>query len=361
MVRTTRLNVRSLLLAVVVAILLVSGCSTTVTVSHLVPAEVNMSAYRNLAIASTSPFSFSLFNRPASIVPDLTGNSGYRIYSGYGPYTEREIAQFATRKLYANLASADYFTILPPAQTDSIIGRSIGPTTYNQLIRSGADAVILSDISYMDIEEYIYAAEVKKIVDKDPVTGVLLPKPEERMVLTYFLKQRIAVTFRYEVVDLKTGRPVVSKNFNDQWERVTELPEDRSKITTASDIQTRFENLLDDFLRTVKNQLAPRWERSVISLMSNKPEVKRAETAYEAAKQGNYTIAKDLFLKEWDRSKHIPSGYNAALMTEALGDLRGAMDLMSAVYRVSGSSKVNYQLIRMQRAYENQRLAESQM
>jgi len=181
------------------------------------------------------------------------------------------------------------------------------------------------------------------------------------MVLTYFIKQRVAVTFRYEVIDLKTGRTVVSRNFNDQWERVSELPEDKSKITVASNIQIRFENMLDDFMRTVKNQLAPRLERTVVSLMSNKPEVKRVEAAYEAVKRGNYAVAKDLFIQEWNRSKHIPSGYNAALMTEALGDLRGAMDLMSAVYRVSGSSKVNYQLIRMQRAFDNQKLAESQM
>ena len=362
MKKHTRAIVLALSVLLLFAVLFATGCATTVTVNHLIPAEINMSDYRNLAVASTRGFSFGFFNRPASIVPDLSGTSGYRVYSGLSPYAEVELAQYATRRLNANLANADYFSLISPALTDTIVGRGgNNATMYDQLMRAGASALLTSDISFMDVDEYIYAAEVKKLVTKDPITGLTLPKAEERLILTYFIKQRIAITYRYEIVDLRTGRLIISKTFNDQFERSYELPADKTKVITATSIDSRFESLIDDFLRTLTNQIAPRYERTVLSLMDNKPEVQRVAEAWEEAKRGNIAVARELFLKEWNRSDHIPSGYNAALMIEALGDLPEAVDLMWEVYRASGSARIYSQLDRMKRALENQRKAESQM
>jgi len=362
MKKTTHAIILALSVLLLFTVFFAAGCATTVTVNHLIPAEINMSDYRNLAVASTRGFSFGFFNRPASIVPDLSGTSGYRVYSGLSPYAEVELAQYATRRLNANLANADYFSLISPALTDTIVGRGgNNATMYDQLLRAGASALLTSDISYMDVDEYIYAAEVKKLVTKDPITGLPLPKAEERLILTYFIKQRIAITYRYEIVDLRTGRLIISKTFNDQFERSYELPADKTKVITASSIDSRFESLVDNFLRTLTNQIAPRYERTVLSLMDNKPEVQRVAQAWEEAKRGNIAVARDLFLKEWTRSDHIPSGYNAALMIEALGDLPKAVDLMWEVYRVSGSARIYSQLDRMKRALDNQRKAESQM
>lgn len=362
MKKTTSAIVLSLGILLLSTALFTTGCATTVTVNHLIPAEINMGDYRNLAVSSTKGFSFGFFNRPASIVSDLSGTSGYRVYSGLSPYAEVELAQYATRRLSANLDSADYFTLMSPALTDTIVGRGGNDATmYDQLMRAGARALLTSEISYMDVDEYIFAKEVKKLVTKDPITGLLLPTAEERMVLCYFVKQRIAITYRYEIVDLKTGRLIVSKAFNDQSEREYELPEDKTKVIPASSIDSLFEGLVESFLRTLTNQIAPRYERSILTLMDNKPVIERVSEAWEEAKRGNIAIARDLFLKEWKRSDHIPSGYNAALMIEALGDLPEAVELMFEVYRVSGSSRINSQLDRMRRALENQKKAEAQM
>ena len=60
------------------------------------------------------------------------------------------------------------------------------------------------------------------------------------------------------------------------------------------------------------------------SLMKNKPEDENADKAYDAAKDGNLDLAREVFLEEWQNAKHLPSGYNAALLA-ATGDYDDAI------------------------------------
>ena len=347
-----------LVVSMAAMVFLTVGCSTTVTVSHMVPAEINMSNYRNLAVSSISPYAFGFFNRPASIVPDHSGDQLYRVYSGFGPYGERDTAITGTRNLVSVLDDAAYFKLLVPAQVDTVVGTGGAQSTMLERVRrSGADALLTNRC----IEDFIYAQDVNKMVDKDPVTGVVLDKPELRTVKGYFLRQKLGITFSYEIVDVKTGRVLISDTFNRQSDSSKELTGDPEKPITAPSIESTFSSMVADFNRTIRNQIAPRWERTVVSLMDNKPEMTRAKNAWDEAKRGNYAIAKDLFLKEWNRSKHIPSGYNAALLTEALGDLKKALELMTSVYRESGNQTVNNQISRMRRALESQQQAEQQL
>ena len=46
---------------------LLTGCATTVSVRYLVPAQIDMSAHRNLAVFSVEPYRFGFFNSVPSI------------------------------------------------------------------------------------------------------------------------------------------------------------------------------------------------------------------------------------------------------------------------------------------------------
>ncbi|MHC1693539.1 MAG: hypothetical protein AB9828_11005 [Sphaerochaetaceae bacterium] len=362
MKRESKVFSASMILWLVLALVAATGCSTAVSVRHLVPAEVNMSEYRALAVASVEPYSFGFFDRPDSVIDDHSGSSGYRVLSGFGVFTEDQIAQYATKRLTTTLKDTDYFSILPPIQTDRILrNKNFGISSAEEFRRNGIEALFSSRITHMDIDEYIYANESKEWVSKDPVTGLPVT-PYEITVKKYYIKQKVALVFVYEITDVDTGRTILSKNFSVQDDRLTQLKyESTTTYISAPPIEPLLERMFDSFQSEIANQLAPRWERSSIYLMSNKPESVNAKLAWDEAKRGNLAVARDVFLSEWERNQHIPSGYNAAVVIESLGDLESAMDLMKQVYQASGSSNVYDEWQRMRRALENQLKAQSQL
>jgi hypothetical protein len=95
--------------------------------------------------------------------------------------------------------------------------------------------------------------------------------------------------------------------------------------------------------------------------MDNKPEIKRVESAYEAAKEGSLGIALDTFMQEWNQSRHVPSGYNAAIILESFGRYEEAIQLIGEVWRYSGNRTVENRKIEMEQAYENHLKAQQQL
>lgn len=351
-----------LVLVVLVALFAASGCATTVSVRHLIPAETDMSAYRNLAVASTEPFSFGFFNRPSSIVPDYSGKSGLTVASGFGTFTELSIARYATTRLVQSLDRADYFTLLPPSQTDTIMkGKNLGFTISEMLMRNGVEALFTSSIDYLDVDEYIYAVEKNLLISKDPVTGNPINPPVSQKVIVYYLMQKVSLTYSYEIVDARTGKVIVSRTLHDSQERSFDLTGKPAKGYVAPSLEPMIEEMLQDLIDPVVQQIAPRWETTTLSLMKNEPERKNVAFAWEEVRRGNLAIALEAFKKEWNRSGHIPSGYNAALIMEAMGNLEQAIDLMEDVYQESGNNSIYSMLRRMRQRLQDQAEAEAQL
>ncbi|MDD3996613.1 MAG: hypothetical protein WC129_02430 [Sphaerochaetaceae bacterium] len=355
-----------LLVCLVSLVFLTFGCATTVSVRHLVPAQIDMSSHRGIAVTSTEPYLFGFFNRPASVVKDYTGKSGYRISSGFGAFTEDSVARHVTNTLVSALEGTDYFHILPPSQTDTIVkGKNLGYSTSDLLVRNSMDALFSTSIEYLGIDEYIYAVDKKVTLTHDPVTGVQLPTPVVQIVQVYYLKQKVTLTFRYEIADVRTGKIITSRSQNSEYEQSIDLTQKPKTGYFAPSLEPVINDMLDEIVRPLVKKIAPRWETTTLSLMSNKPERPSIEYAWEEVRRGNLFIALEAFEEEWQRSRHIPSGYNAALVMEAMAqtveDLQKAIDLMQKVYQASGNSKIYTTLRTMRQRLEDQRLAESQI
>jgi tetratricopeptide (TPR) repeat protein len=95
--------------------------------------------------------------------------------------------------------------------------------------------------------------------------------------------------------------------------------------------------------------------------MSNKPKLEAAKSAYTLTERGSYEQAYRQFLSLYELSGHIASGYNAALLLEALNRLPEAVDLMNDVFNRSGSQQAYTALLRMQEAKSQSEKAQRQI
>lgn len=314
-----------------------SSCRTSVGISYMVPSEIDMGNYRNIAISSTVPYYG--FARPARYIRTVgsLARFGYAdILSTYDYGLKDEVADYATESLWSTLSASGYFSILPPDVTDKILDAgSIGMSARKEFMRRGVDAVIIPRIESMSVDEYIYSQTVVETRENS--------KGEEYEVDTtrFYYDADYYLSYSYTIVDVETERIVATRRF------IVE-DTDNFRISNHNFIFTYperiFANMIDSTMSRITRQLVPLRTSVEITLMDNKPEVKAVNAAYDYAKDGDLSSALGLFLENYESTGHVPSGYNAALITAAKGDVDGAIEIASRVYNDSGSEEV-YQLL----------------
>ena len=358
-------------------VVFLTSCATSITVRHLVPGEVDLSASRNIAIASTSPYKFP-YGRPLS--PWISGLSetDFTLSSGYDANLPSSIANTATRMLLDAAQSTSYFTILTPDVTDAYLSLSkVGENTLAMLKAKGVQAMLSSNISYMDVEEEVVGKDVKTYVteDIDPSAAVTMKSYEKVTSREYFLVQKATLTLTYTVYDLVNNRILLTRSFTGKEDQETKIgirtydagapggyrDERRYSSGYAPSFKPLFEKVLRSFSSTISKQLAPSWQTKRLTLMSNKPKLEAAKSAYTLAERGSYDQAYRQFLSLYELSGHIASGYNAALLLEAMGRLSEAVDLMTEVYNRSGSHQAYTALLSMQEAKSQSEKAQRQI
>jgi hypothetical protein len=361
----------ALLLSLLVLVVALTSCATSVTVRHLVPGEVDLSNFRSVAVASTSPYTFAS-SRPLS--PWISGlqETDFTLSSGYELNLGDQIADLATDMLVRSVGDTGYFSVLPPAITDaySSLG-SVGEDMRGMLLAKGVQALLVSDITYVDMEENIVGRDVRTYVTEGTKHYEKVTSRE------YYLIQKATLSLTYSLIDLAQNRILLSKSFTDKQEKETKIgtriylfdtgttgsyrDERRYASGHAPSFAPLFEEILNRFSPTIARELAPSYQLSRISLLGNKPKLKEVEPAYALVRQGSYAEAYQLFVRVWEQQEHVPSGYNAAVLLEALGDLDAAVELMSTVYHRSASQEAHDELLRMQEAQSGQKKAERQI
>lgn len=347
-------KVRGILgLAVLLLILVVVGtsCATSVTMRYMVPAEINMGSYKNLAVVSVEPYRFSAFTSPPSIISDWSGTSPYVVFSGFGSNTEREIARYLSSRIVRDLSKTDYFNLLTPPASDDVGMR------YSRFKEMGYDAVLQVSVTRLDVDEYIYAKEETIVIPPEEEGA----EPTTEKVLRHHVMQKLAFTVEFVVKDTRTGETIVTKSYADSRERSYRIDSDSSGSVSAPSLYNWLTPMADDFSDRFVKLVAPRWVSRSVALMKNKPENRRVEKAYEEAKEGSLQIALDHFLDEWERSKHVPSGYNAAIILESFGEMEEALDLIEEVWRYSGNRTVESRKIQMKEAWAAHQKAQQQL
>ncbi len=344
--KTNKLKTFILITLIVTVLLFATSCYSTIGLRTLVPAEVNVAGYKTMAVQSTS-YSATVtdYIRPFFPIP-IRGNIDdiYRpylnnIFTLFDSQTANQLTSYTSKNL-AKAIDKGFFTVKGPELTDALIlvGKSTG-TVRQTLLNNGVDALMTSNIGYMYYDEYITAKPVyNDKTDTSKVTGY-----------NFYIVQNAAISLTYTVTDIEDNVYIANKtqsiSSGDIMTKIGHTDPNDIKVfiydTPIYDWYSSteiFESLVDDFFSTVTNQLTPHYVITYIDLLANKPKADSIKDAYSYVDDGNYNVALEIFLKEYQASGHIPSGYNAAVLYYALGDYDEAFDLSWEVYNKSGNS-----------------------
>jgi hypothetical protein len=355
---------KTVLLVCLIALIVLTGCQSTVTVKHLHPAEVNLGNYRTLAIASTG---VGTMGRAYGFSNVRFDDFGLWLSSGYQSGTASSAAQYASSMLTGALQASDFFTVYPPENTDNYLG--LGMDGYKMLQNKGVTAVVTSSISYFDLDENTYTEDVTEY-RTDKTTGKSVKYVTGKK---YYLEQTVTLTLTYAVKDLQSGTILTSDSLTGKRSRDTLIAQRKYagsadfdderyySYSYAPSVNDMVQTIINSFRTPIQRKLTPTWRTEEIALMSNKPKVATVADAYKLADQGSVEAAYQVFISEWNNSRHVPSGYNAALMLEAEGKLDDAVTLMNEVATSSGNGQAYSALSRMQSAQKNYSDAMNQM
>jgi hypothetical protein len=327
-------NKSVLMIAILAITMIITSCATTVTVSYMKPAKFNLSEYKNLAVATTEIGNAPVFgNTRIYINYDNYNNS---IITGYNRLVPSDIADYYTSEIYSDLSNSGLFKLIPPSQTDQYIRNlKYGITDSSKLYDMGADAIFTSDIEYLDYEEYPIYGDFIMVKNPDYIIGgteAQYIQSNERKVTIY---QEAQMRISYSIIDLQTGYVLASNSYTDTVKNRVNY--DYYYITTLTS-EWMFKDIADDFILRTKDDLIPHTVYSSIELMDNKPKNNLADSAMNMVNNNQLVAAQSLFEQAWDETNHLPSGYNAALLLEAMGQRTNAIYLMKEVYNLTGSS-----------------------
>ena len=332
-------------------IVFITSCATSVVTQYMVPAKYDMSSYRNLAILTPSAYRLRAYDLPSPIVRDMSGTSPVRVYSGFNVNSERIMNEYLNSKVVEKGEKSTYFTITLPSVADTYKER------FSLMADRGIEAVLYISTEDIDIDEFIFAKEIKTI--EPPVNPG--DDPQEVTTLVYYLEQSVSVAFAWEVKSTGNGVILARDSYTDMKSETTKIDIDKSSSMFAPRIQGIMNEIASDFSSTIFEQLEPTIKTKHISLMKNNPKSDRVEEAYNIVKDGNLVIGLQIFEKEWKRNDHIPSVYNAALILEALDQRDNAIELLVKAYKESGNTKVRKLLDAMRERSSLTEQAESQL
>lgn len=334
-----------LLLVLIALLLLLTSCATVVSIPYMKSSNVDMSRYRNIALASAVPYKGGYMDVVSYMRAYDFESSYYPVYSSYSRQLPQNVADYATDAVVTALSKNGYYSILSPSETDTIIMLSkIGMSSSNKFAEYGVDAVIIPSIDDMKVDEYskVYIDSYKDA--KDPKTGQVVKVPH----YTYAYYQRVSVTLSLTVVDTKTERIVAKRSYsnsNPTYIEYTYTPYGQGYVLPYSSVNnpySSFKSIINDFKGAIISDFIPTRRYYNTELLANKPKVKSLESAYQAAEEGSFELAYNGFIEEWNRSGHINAAYNAALMKAGLGDIDSAIAVLENVMKSVSSGDINY-------------------
>lgn len=322
-------------LVLVLTILLAVSCASGISIYYNVPAEINMGPYRNIAVSSTVPFK-GMANPPFFVrAIDLDALWDTLITSSYDVSINNKVANYATTKLVNTLEKSGFYNVTGPEKTDVILNASVlGVSSTEALAKNNIDAVIIPKITSLTINEFIQS---RKITENDYNKKDKDGNPTKVTKVHYYLYQNVDLGFSYTIIDAKTQAVIAVKNFNSSDSRSYEV--DKYGFL-APDPYYMIQTMIDSYQYYITKQLVPTTARKNVSLMANKPKINSLEAAYDAAKNGYTDRAAELFYKEYEASGHLPSGYNAALLIAATGNLDKSIELLRELSRKYTSNDV---------------------
>ena len=313
-------------------IIFFTSCSSMVTVQFVEPAEIDLSNYKNLAIAPTK--------KCANVIRNFDVKSVYSYHNIYqvssGIDTSRINDTLATRvNNYLN-NEAGFFNFFQKCMNSSETEKYLNGSTnsYLGLAEDGWDIILISEISELQINQ-----ELSFYESRDYKTKQI---NYDNCSYRYYCYCHAVVSYRF--IETATGRVIYSGYLID---RKTSSGDDfflKSTVIEWGAIQLASSGInFTDIINSIVSDISSRIEKefvgkfvphtsySKISIYPNKPKNENAEQWYKAMDKGIYKYAMEGFLDVWKEDKHIPSGYNAALLFFASGNSTKGISILEEI------------------------------
>lgn len=307
--------------AVLMILLVLGGCATSIAFDVVKPAEINMAEYSHLAIFDIEPYEFSFLDLAGTVVLDLILGKDIDRPTGYTLFLEKDISNKFERQLIYSLQKADYFTLIPPSQLRPYKNvNSSGAYSNDILINNlNVTASLIGTIEDLRFYEDIFETET----NVDDGLGNIVT------VITESFLQEVSMEFSYSILDLRTNQIIATRYERGERRLVTPI-EDKETFRPPK-LYDLYELIITDISSRIRYQLAPRIEREYRYLEKDETRNMVMETADQLVKDRNYDQALSLYLEIWHSSRNYAAGYNAAVLYEVMGQLQQAVSFMQDV------------------------------
>ena len=320
---------RNLIILLVLTLFVMASCSTSLGIRYQQPSNINMSNYRNVAVASAAKYNGTQ-RLPMFLRFDISDPTIqlYTIFSTFDFNNVNDRAAVEVSNMVSKVfTQSSYYSVMPRSKTDTYLDLyRIGKDPSKMLREDGIDAVIIPKITRFYNDEYVDAS--------------YSTDSNGNKVAKYYIHHSVDIAITVTVLDTATDRIVASKEYS-AYEYDVELFDPKFPYifsVTQSDIVSL---AISDMVSSIVADFVPTTKTAYIDFMSNKPKNESVKPAYKAAENGDYSYALNLFLSAWNTEKHLPSGYNAAVIKACNGDIDGALDLLNEVRSMVNNNDVN--------------------
>ncbi|MCP4159786.1 MAG: hypothetical protein GY760_06910 [Deltaproteobacteria bacterium] len=327
------------------SVFLFFGCATSIRINVTKPAEVNMAGARKIAVLDVNYSESgvidlgSLFDKP--LISILFGNS-------HREQINQDVTKYTTNNITMSLLNTGYFTIVGARELSEYFGegKDINPLSIGS--KSGAEAIIVSDITLMDYND-------DDFYEKEQVYNSVTETTDE--VSVRYFKRTVEFSLSYRVLNTKNGNLLASRQFNEsQFHKVKYENKDNIKSEVSL-----FQTCVDNIMPLIAKQLAPYVVAEYRYLLKDETKDPAMERADELVQGSLYKEAFDIFIDIWGKNQNPAAGYNAAIMQEAMGLAQEAHDLMKEVGVKTGSKEAMREHQRLKTVLQEIAEVEAQM
>lgn len=360
-----------LFLVLALALSLIS-CTTAMKVKSVVPGRVAISTDKTIGIA---PVEFSCSTGFGASSLNISLAYSYEDRPSYYPNIywrgDGSLQSKYIRMVESNLTSTlnlpEFFTTKSPSQVEPIItsGRYYG-SVKESLENNGIDYLVKCKITDCTVSNVIEVYS-KKGVQMNPTTY----KQEEYLIYYYYLKTQCRVELKYDFYGVEANRNIESDTVYatssdssligtyDYYGRSWHSKEGFDADSTVKDvIYSAFSRACSALSKSVSG-IVPHYVYEQVSFMSNKPKDELYTIASKCVENGDLVSGLSYFEKAWKENKHVPSGYNAAILYQTMGNLDSAISLMREVAKYSANEDALKRLYIMETQKKNQEEVES--
>ncbi|ULQ59484.1 hypothetical protein K7I13_13570 [Brucepastera parasyntrophica] len=298
------------------------SCATSVRVQVTKPPLTDMSGVQRIAVA---PFDLA-YNKTDSGQLNTVYQRFFSPANKYNTRLEEQAAQALTTAVTDKLLASNAFVVISQDQL-ARAGNTQGGYA------SVVDAYLTGEINLLSARTLENVSEVSS--SNDSLTKI------------YTAERVVTLDFTYRFIRADNGRiisQVTKSGTASDRKEDTDILNVRTSLMSELDLVRM---IINDELALFSREIAP-WtaveHRYFEKDKTKDPRMKEADTL---VKNGSYADAREIFSEVYAENGNFAAGYNAALLTELLGNTGGAIALMQDLYTSTGDSKAKSELDRM--------------